>query len=110
MRNGGDDILLKKHGYGKLVKDTRVKRNIWSYAVGIDSDRSTITHPGKFLENLARDHIVSWSNEGDIVLDPFMGSGTTGKMAKILRRDFIGIEIDQEYFRIASERIDRANV
>ena len=58
-----------------------------------------------FPEQLAKDHILSWSNEGDIVLDPFMGSGTTGVACKNLDRDFIGIELDENYFNIAKERI-----
>jgi DNA modification methylase len=61
--------------------------------------------PSTFPENLAHDHIISWSNKGDTVFDPFMGSGTTGKMAKQLGRNFIGCEIDEEYFKIAQERI-----
>ena len=62
-------------------------------------------HPAPFPEKLAHDHVISWSNEGDVVLDPFMGSGTTGKMAKQLNRKFIGIELDPEYFKIAEKRI-----
>ena len=59
-----------------------------------------------FPEALANDHIISWSNEGDVVLDPFMGSGTTGKMAIRNNRNFIGIELNEEYFKIAERRID----
>jgi len=55
---------------------------------------------------LAYDHILSWSNVGDTVLDPMMGSGTTGKMAKMLKRNFIGIEIASEYVEIAEKRIN----
>jgi len=62
-------------------------------------------HPAPFPEALARDHILSWSNEGDIVLDPFSGSGTTAKMAKLMGRQFIGIEINPEYCEIAAERL-----
>ncbi len=62
-------------------------------------------HPAVFPEQLAKDHIISWSNENDIVFDPFMGSGTTGKMAKLLKRDFIGVEKVKEYFDIAVKRI-----
>lgn len=62
-------------------------------------------HPATFPEKLATDHILSWSNQGDTILDPFMGSGTTGKMSKHLERNFIGIELDQEYFKIAEKRI-----
>lgn len=67
-----------------------------------------LNHPAVFPEQLANDHIVSWSNENDIVFDPFMGSGTTGKMAKLNNRRFIGIEKVAEYFEIAKERITSA--
>ena len=62
-------------------------------------------HPAIFPEQLAQDHILSWSNEGDTVFDPFLGSGTTGIAAKNLNRNFIGIEMDEAYFKIAQERI-----
>lgn len=62
-------------------------------------------HPAPFPEQLAKDHILSWSNPGDTVLDPLMGSGTTGKMALLYQRNFIGIEISKEYFEIAQKRI-----
>ena len=67
-------------------------------------------HPAIFPEQLANDHILSWSNEGDLVFDPFMGSGTTGKMAVINRRKFIGIDISQEYVEYAKNRIDKINL
>lgn len=67
------------------------------------------THPAQFPRQLATDHIRSWSNEGDTVLDPFMGSGTTGIACKDLGRSFIGIEKVEKYFQIASERIDSHN-
>lgn len=63
-------------------------------------------HPATFPEQLANDHIISWSNEGDLVLDPFMGSGTTGKMCLLNNRKFIGIEKVEEYFKIAEQRIE----
>jgi len=63
-------------------------------------------HPAVFPDKLASDHILSWSNEGDTVLDPFMGSGTTGVACKKLNRDFIGIELDLAYFKIAEKRIN----
>lgn len=75
--------------------------NIWEY-----SPNAKGLHPAPFPDALAEDHIKSWSNEGDLVFDPFLGSGTTGIAAKNLDRDFIGIELDEEYFRIAKERID----
>lgn len=83
--------------------------NIWKFANGRDNsskDREAFKHPAIFPESLANDHILSWSNENDIVFDPFMGSGTTGKMARLNNRSFIGIELDEEYFKIASDRIN----
>jgi site-specific DNA-methyltransferase (adenine-specific) len=84
------------------VNAEKQKPNIWFYDVG-KNDKTK--HNAPFPEALARDHIISWSNEGDTVFDPFMGSGTTGKMAKLTGRKFIGIEIDPEYFEIAKQRI-----
>lgn len=92
----------------KLINEYGIRTNIWSYAVGNNKstrDKIAFKHPAIFPEKLAEDHILSWSNENYIVLDPFMGSGTTGKMCKLLNRDFIGIEISKEYFEIATERI-----
>ena len=82
------------------------RKNIWEYGVG----GGDTGHPAPFPENLARDHIISWSNEGDTVLDPMMGSGTTGKMAKVLKRNFIGIEKIPKYFGISTERIQDTKV
>ena len=62
-------------------------------------------HPAPFPEELVKDHIISWSNEGDTILDPFMGSGTTGVVCRNLNRNFIGIELDEGYFNIAKNRI-----
>lgn len=85
-----------------------VRDNVWLYAVGGASGGDRTGHPATFPEALARDHILSWSNEGDTVLDPFMGSGTTGKMALLHGRQFIGIERDPTYFAIAEQRIHPA--
>jgi len=91
----------KKDRHGKNpVKDNKVKDNIW-YMV----QRPGNGHPAVFPEQLANDHIISWSNPSDTVFDPFMGSGTTGKMAVLNGRDFIGIELDADYFKIAEKRI-----
>jgi len=86
----------------KEMREVGKRKNIWKYGVG----GGKINHPAVFPEQLAHDHIISWSNEGDTVLDPMMGSGTTGKMAKLLKRNFIGIEKDPEYFEIAKKRIE----
>lgn len=82
-----------------------MRNNIWKYSVGFNDKTS---HPAVFPEQLANDHIISWCNEGDLVLDPFMGSATTGKMAVLNNRRFIGIEKVEEYFNIAKKRIDDA--
>lgn len=79
-----------------------IRTNIWKIA-NITPPGSV--HPAMFPIQLAADHIKSWSNPGDIVMDPFMGSGTTGVAAKKLGRNFIGIEINPEYFKIARKKI-----
>ena len=79
------------------------RTNIWKYTTSLNG----IKHPAPFPEQLANDHIVTWSNEKDIVYDPFMGSGTTAKMCIINERDFIGSEISKEYCDIANNRINQ---
>lgn len=83
-----------------LVNEYSQRFNIWEQP----PHRQRGGHPAPFPEQLAADHIISWSNEGDTVLDPFMGSGTTGKSSLALGRNFIGIEIDSKYFLLAQER------
>lgn len=98
-----DGTMKKRHGEGRAVKSERIKDAIW-YIV----QRQSVGHPATFPEALARDHILSWSNEGDTVFDPFLGSGTTGKMAIAHGRKFIGIEREASYFEIAQKRINAA--
>jgi site-specific DNA-methyltransferase (adenine-specific) len=91
------------------IKDEKPRNNIWHYQVGWQkstTDAVAYEHPAIFPDKLAEDHILSWSNPGDLVLDPFMGSGTTGKMALKNNRRFIGIEISPEYVEIAKRRLD----
>jgi len=85
--------------------DTKLRNNIWFYIVGTASGNKEFKHPATFPEKLAEDHILSWSNEGDIVLDPMCGSGTTCKMAKLNKRNYIGIDCSVEYCSIARERL-----
>jgi len=87
---------------GKNIQEFGQRFNIWD----IVPQRGNVGHPAPFPYQIAHDHIISWSNEGDVVLDPFMGSGTTGVASKSLNRDFIGIEMDEEYFLLAKSRID----
>lgn len=96
---------FREHETGEF----QARGNIWAFNNGwmkTTVDAYAYNHPAMFPELLANDHILSWSNPGDVVLDPMMGSGTTGKMAVKLGRDFIGIEIAPEYFEIAQKRID----
>ncbi len=90
---------------GKLkIKDFKIRGNIFEYRTG-KTKTGNIKHPAMYPEDLAKDMIISWSNENDVVLDPFMGSGTSGVVAKEINRNFIGIEIVDEYYKIAKERI-----
>lgn len=103
---------VRKHADGKIDKDTRVyiqddfkfRSNVWA----INRPKKNNGHPAVFPEQLANDHILSWSNPGDVVLDPFMGSGTTAKMAILNNRNYIGFEISREYCEIAEKRIEEA--
>ena len=93
----------------KVVNEFGIRTNIWKYANGkgySTKDEIAYDHPAIFPEKLVEDHIISWSNPGDIVLDPFGGSGTTGKIAKKLQREWILIEAVEEYCEIAKKRIE----
>jgi len=95
----------------RTVKKYGVRGNVWIYSLGFNKstkDEYAFKHPAIFPEQLAQDHILSWSNEGDVVLDPFIGSGTTAKMALLNNRHFIGFELSEEYCKIANERIRKA--
>lgn len=94
----------KPDRHRKEMKAYGKRKNIWCYGVG----GGKTGHPAVFPEQLAKDHILSWSNEGNLVLDPFMGSGTTAKMALETNRNFIGFEISKEYCDIAQQRIEEA--
>lgn len=97
--------LKDRHG-GATIAEFKVRGNIWDIPSGNGKDDVT-GHPAAFPFRLARDHIQSWSNEGDIVLDPFSGSGTTMKMSRELSRRGIGIEINEEYCDIAAKRLQQ---
>lgn len=88
----------------KATKNTKYHPNIFTYSLGSQKTG----HPAVFPDKLAEDQIITWSNEGDLVFDPFMGSGTTGKMAILNKRRFIGIEVVEKYFNISKERIEKA--
>ncbi|MGI9256893.1 MAG: DNA-methyltransferase [Salinispira sp.] len=105
VSNKGPDAVNRKRPVE--LKKEKTRTNIWQYAVGLGgstTDKIAFRHPAIFPEKLAGDHILSWTNPGDLVLDPMCGSGTTCKMARLNGRQWIGIDISQEYIDIASER------
>ena len=85
------------------TNETRIDFNVYTLNVG---GKKEAEHPAIFPEQLANDHIISWSNENDLVYDCFMGSGTTALVCKINYRNFIGSEISKEYCDISNERIN----
>jgi len=110
---------MKKHTTrqkdGSLVRDDfindneySVRSNIWRISCGYQKtthDTYAYEHPAMFPEKLVEDHVYSWSNINDLVLDCFVGSGTVAKVSKEMNRHFIGIDISEEYCRIANKRI-----
>ncbi len=101
------DGTLFNHSRGGYKKQGR-RTNVWEYNVGrghSTKDEIAFKHPAIYPEKLAEDHVISWSNEGDVVYDPFMGSGTTAKVCKLKNRFYIGSEINPEYVKYAEERL-----
>ena len=88
----------------RVVRDVGVRENIWRVS-NCDNRTDRNGHPAPFPLSLAKDHIQTWSNEGDTILDPFVGSGTTLRAAKDLHRKAIGIEIEEKYCEIAAQRL-----
>lgn len=97
-RDHGGDLLIPSNN---IVSEYKTKENVWFYP----PHKKRTGHPATFPEALAHDHIISWSNPGDIVLDPFMGSGTTAAACIKTGRNFIGFELSAEYCSIAQQRI-----
>ena len=111
-RNRGGS-KAKETSYAERLREERTEvntqkqhPNIFYYDVG-KGDKTE--HNAPFPEQLANDHIISWSNEGDLVYDPFMGSGTTAKMAIVNKRNWVGSEISEEYCKIIERRITIAS-
>ena len=97
---GGENGRTKKNFF---INKEKVASNIWEIAVAQNKTK----HPAVYPIEIPFRHIKSWTNEGDIVLDPFMGSGTTAIAAMKLKRNFIGIEMNEEYFNISLDRINK---
>ena len=94
-----------------IFKEFRDRDNVWGYNNGFmqtTKDKIAFNHPAIFPEKMVADHLISWSNEGDLVYDPFMGSGTTAKMSILNNRNWIGSEISSEYCEIIEERVKKA--
>lgn len=103
----GELLKVKRGGYSEYGRRT----NIWEYGIGkgqSTKDDFAFKHPAMFPEQLANDHIISWSNENDLIYDPFMGSGTVAKMSILNSRNWIGSELSNEYCKIIEERIKKA--
>ncbi len=106
--NKGADGVNKK--ILKELKSEKTKTNIWEYAVGLNgstSDKIAFKHPAVFPEKLAEDHILSWTNSGDLVFDPMVGSGTTCKMALLNDRKYLGCDISEEYVNLTKKRLEQ---
>lgn len=101
----GDLRQFSDAKHKRKIKEYGQRENVWN----IPAERNNKTgHPAVFPEKLAKDHIITWSNEGDVVLDCFMGSGSTGVACVNTNRNFIGIELDNNYYNIAKQRINEA--
>jgi len=96
----------KRAKQAQPVKKQKIKGNIWQYVVGKKAeDQEAKGHPAPFPIALAKDHIQSWTNPGDLILDPMCGSGTTCKAANHMGRHYIGIDISPDYCQLARDRI-----
>lgn len=99
-----DGTVKQISNIGKQIGEYGQRFNVWKINTCVSSNERN-GHPAPFPIKLAEDHIISWSNYYDIILDPFMGSGTTGVACVKNKRNFIGIEINKEYYNIARQRI-----
>jgi len=97
-----DGSMMPKSSIGKITSEYGQRFNIWKNAPKQGKNQ----YPAPFPLQLAHDHIISWSNEGDLIYDPFMGSGTTMKVAILNRRNWVGSEIFNEYCEIAEKRLN----
>ena len=93
------------------IADTKPESNLWSFMAGwpvTTADKFAYSHPALMPEPLAAKIINAFSVEGDIVLDPFAGAGTTMEIAKLLNRRWCGIEISERYAELARRRVESA--
>lgn len=88
---------------GKSLSEFGIRFNVWNIHCAKGTELTG--HPAQMPIQIAEDHIRTWSNPGDLVFDPFLGSGTTACACLNRGRRFIGCEIDPDYFAIAQKRI-----
>lgn len=88
------------------VSEKKVKGNVWDFAVA----QNKSGHPAVYPYDVVLDHIKTWTNEGDIVLDPFIGSGTTALVCIDMKRNYIGIDISEEYCKMSRDRIEELTI
>ncbi len=98
-RSNKEDRKIKEGS--RCVAEFSRRNNVWECSRGV----SLTSHPAVFPEKLVKDHIYSWSNLGDVVCDPFLGSGTTALVARDMNRNYLGYEISFEYYNIAKNRL-----
>lgn len=104
-RTGKKNMSIVK---AKPAGEYGMRFNVWRFNTGggqATEDKIAHEHPAIFPDRLANDHIISWSNEGDLVFDPMCGSGTTCKMALLNNRNFIGMDVSNEYCEIGKKRL-----
>lgn len=107
FRNVDGDMVSSFNG--KPVNEYGIENNIWLIKNGMNKstkDKIAFEHPAIFPEELVNKHIITWSEEGDVIFDPFMGSGTTAKCSILLGRNWVGAELDSTYCDICKRRID----
>ena len=102
-----DTHSMRKRNENVFVNEYKYKPNIWFYNTGT---KDRVKHNAPFPQELAEDHILTWSNPGDIVFDPFLGSGTTAKMALLTGRNYLGVDISEEYCEMARKRVEQAQM
>lgn len=103
-----DGTTKPSRAKGKSVAEFGSRSNVWGYSTGkgkTTSDEIAFQHPAMFPEKLVGDHILTWTNEGDLVYDPFMGSGTTAKQCIVNNRNWIGSEVSEDYHNLINERL-----
>lgn len=112
-RKGDGEEFGERSCLGKVLEQYGVRWNVWEVDTGggkTTKDKYAFKHPALMPEKLAYDHIRSWSNPGDFVVDPFNGAGTTTKMAKILGRNYYGIDLSKDYCEIAVKRTNNTGL